>query len=63
MFPASLDRRTFEKIDIIQYVGDSKCKDKKNNGNYRVYFDPSKYSAEEEIQKELEVNSDMTIQE
>ena len=38
-------------------------KTQKNNGNYRVYFDPSKYSAEEAIQKELEVNSDMTIQE
>ena len=36
MFPASLDRQTFENIDIIQYVGDSKYKDKKSNGNYRV---------------------------
>ena len=29
MFPASLDRETFEKIDIIQFVGDSIYKDKK----------------------------------
>ena len=63
MFPALLDKETFEKIDIIQFVGDSIYKDKKNNGNYRVYFDPTKYSAQDEIQKDLEVNSEMTIQE
>ena len=63
MFSASLDRETFEKIDIIQCVGDSIYKDKKNNGNYRVYFDSTKYSAQDETQKDLEVNSEMTIQE
>ena len=30
MFPASLDRHTFKRIDIIQYVGNSKFKEKKN---------------------------------
>ena len=38
-------------MDVLQFIGDSKFKDKKGNNAYRVYFNPSKYPVTDELTK------------
>ena len=38
-------------MDVLQFIGDSKYKDKNGNNAYRVYFNPSKYPVTNELSK------------
>ena len=48
-FEGSTDKENFSDIDIIQYVGNSYYKDKKDQKSYRIYFNPQTYSVDEEM--------------
>ena len=52
-FEGSLDRNTFEVMNVLQFIGDPKYKDKKDNNVYRVYFNPLKYPVTDELSKYL----------
>ena len=58
-----MDRQSFKNIDIIKCVEDSQYKHKDKSGNYGLYFNPDHYSVRDELQKESEVNCNMTVQE
>ena len=42
-FEGTMDKKTFSNIDIIQYVGNSCYKDKKDKKSYRIYLNPQTY--------------------
>ena len=42
-FESSLDKRIFQQMNVLQFIGDAKYKDKNETNIYRVYFNPSKY--------------------
>ena len=50
MFKGSLDRQKYNVIDITQFVGNSKYKDKEGQTSYRIYLDPKDYPVNEELQ-------------
>ena len=51
MFQGSMDKNTFQEMNVLQYIGDPQYKDKNNKTAYRVYFDPSKYPVTDEFAK------------
>ena len=63
-FEGSLDKRTFQEMDVLQFIGDPKCKDKKGNNAYRVYFNPSKYPVTDLLSKiaSLPDNASLKVQ-
>ena len=56
-----MDKKTFSDIDIIQYVGDSCFKDKKDQKSYRIYFNPETYPINEELSTLSSTPDDATI--
>ena len=48
-FEATMDKINFSNMDIIQYVGNSSYKDRKDQQSFRIYFNPETYSVEEEL--------------
>ena len=49
MFKGSLDQQNYDVINITQFVGNSKYKDKEGKKSYRIYLDPSEYSVSDEL--------------
>ena len=64
MFEGSMDKNTFQEMNVLQYIGDPKYKDKKNKTAYRVYFNPSKYPVTDELSKitSLPDNASLKVQ-
>ena len=60
MFKGSLDRQNYNVIDITQFVGNSKYKDKEGQNSYRIYLDPKDYSVNEELQSMSSIPVDAT---
>ena len=60
-FEGTLDKKTFSDIDVIQYVGDSCFKDKKDQKSYRIYFNPETYPINEELSTLSSTPDDATI--
>ena len=53
--------KKFSNIDIIQYVGNSYYKDKKDQKSYMVYFNPETYSVDEEMSTLSLIPEDATV--
>ena len=51
-----------KNIDVIHSVGDSQYKDKNKSDNCSIYFNSDKYSVHDKLQKELEGNCNMIVQ-
>ena len=60
-FEGTKDKLTFERLDVIQYVGNSLYEDKEDNNSYRIYFDPKKYSVKEELATLSSIPDDATV--
>ena len=60
-FEGTKDKRTFSNIDILQYVGNSYYKDKKEQKPYRIYFNPETYPVNDELSILSQTPDDATI--
>ena len=56
-----MGKKTFPNIDIIQYIGNSCFKDKKDQKSYRIYFNPETYPINEELSTLSSTPDDATI--
>ena len=61
MFEGSLDKKTYQDMDILQFIGDPCYKDKQNNKAFRVYLNPSKYLVAEELSKIASLSEDASV--
>ena len=61
IFGIFVDLKTYYiDMGILQFLGDSKYKERKNGGNYRIYFDPDEYPVDEELQTESKLTDDVS---
>ena len=60
-FEGSLDKKTYQDMDILQFIGDPCYKDKKDNKAFRVYLNPIKYPVTEELSTIASLPEDASI--
>ena len=51
MFEGSLDKKIYQDMDILQFIGYPCYKDKQNNKAFQVYLNLSKYPVTKELSK------------
>ena len=61
IFNASTDKVTYQDMDITQYVGQSRFKDKEGSGSFRIYFNPKDYSVQQELETIANLPDDISV--
>ena len=61
MFEGSLDKKTYQDMNIWQFIGDPCYKDKQDNKAFWVYLNQSKYPVAEELYKKASLSEDASI--